>query len=68
MNLIHVLGLMRNLHKTILFNFRYLPLRQAIKLPIIFVSKVKFINLKGKVAYSGGYPFSISGDIRSVPS
>ena len=23
---------------------------------------------KGKAAYSGGYPFSISGDIRSVPS
>ena len=22
----------------------------------------------GKIAYSGGYPFSISGDIRSVPS
>ena len=53
MNLIHVLGLMRNLHKTILFNFRYLPLRQAIKLPIIFVSKVKFINLKGKVLLNG---------------
>ena len=27
--------------------------------------KVKYISL---VAYSGGYPFSISGDIRSVPS
>ena len=23
---------------------------------------------KGENAYSGGYPFSISGDIRSVPS
>ena len=25
-------------------------------------------NIKGNSAYSGGYPFSISGDIRSVPS
>ena len=25
-------------------------------------------KLKGEVAYSGGYPFSISGDIRSLPS
>ena len=24
--------------------------------------------LRGIAAYSGGYPFSISGDIRSVPS
>ena len=29
-----------------------------------------FNNVKGRLldAYSGGYPFSISGDIRSVPS
>ena len=26
------------------------------------------IDINGKSAYSGGYPFSISGDIRSVPS
>ena len=25
-------------------------------------------SIKQKVAYSGGYPFSISGDIRSLPS
>lgn len=27
-------------------------------------------NVKGRIggAYSGGYPFSISGDIRSLPS
>ena len=25
-------------------------------------------NFKPQTAYSGGYPFSISGDIRSVPS
>ena len=28
--------------------------------------KIKY-NIK-KIAYSSGYPFSISGDIRSVPS
>jgi hypothetical protein len=27
-----------------------------------------FAQQKATVAYSGGYPFSISGDIRSVPS
>ena len=27
-----------------------------------------FEQLKRYAAYSGGYPFSISGDIRSVPS
>ena len=26
------------------------------------------VDRKGEAAYSGGYPFSISGDIRSVPS
>ena len=28
-----------------------------------YTQKIKLLN-----AYSGGYPFSISGDIRSVPS
>ena len=32
------------------------------------VGKVKRENLYEMTAYSGGYPFSISGDIRSVPS
>ena len=33
---------------TVYFNFKYLPLKQAIKLPI-FLYKPKFISLKGKV-------------------
>ena len=33
------------------------------------ILKQQVIDCKtGQVAYSGGYPFSISGDIRSVPS
>lgn len=34
---------------SIIFNFRYLPLRQAIKLPIIFYVRPTFLSLKGKV-------------------
>ena len=30
-----------------------------------YISYLKILNI---AAYSGGYPFSISGDIRSVPS
>ena len=36
-------------------------------LPFINNGKEKRM-LPSQVAYSGGYPFSISGDIRSVPS
>lgn len=36
------------IHKTIYFNFKYLPLSQAIKLPI-FLKKPHFIKLKGSV-------------------
>ena len=33
------------------------------------VAKIIYYQLRGHSdAYSGGYPFSISGDIRSVPS
>lgn len=34
---------------SIIFNFRYLPLSQAIKLPICFYVRPSFINLGGKV-------------------
>ena len=30
--------------------------------------EVAYKTVKANIAYSGGYPFSISGDIRSVPS
>ena len=31
-------------------------------------NEMRIISKKTSYAYSGGYPFSISGDIRSVPS
>ena len=38
----------------------------------IFISRDDFLDYKAKgipyTAYSSGYPFSISGDIRSLPS
>lgn len=39
----------RCIPRTILFNFHYLPLNQAIKLPIIVSHRTKFHCLKGKV-------------------
>lgn len=35
---------------------------------IILLLVTSWIGVLGYFAYSGGYPFSISGDIRSVPS
>ena len=36
---------------------------------IVWMDGIVFkVRDNGKIAYSGGYPFSISGDIRSVPS
>ena len=34
----------------------------------IHANNGNIINTAIPIAYSGGYPFSISGDIRSVPS
>lgn len=34
---------------SVIFNFKYLPLKQAIKLPIIFYVRPTFLSLKGKV-------------------
>ena len=44
----------------------------SIKFPLVFNISTSFFDKSAKLgsigAYSGGYPFSISGDIRSVPS
>lgn len=37
------------LPKTIYFNLKYLPIKQAITLPIFISHKVKFLKLKGKI-------------------
>lgn len=38
--------------KTIYFNFKVLPFNIAIKLPIVFYGKVKFIDLSGKIQWN----------------
>lgn len=42
-----------SIFKTIYFNFKMLPFKQAIKLPIIFMNKTRFINLSGVVKING---------------
>ena len=37
-----------NLLKTVYFNFKVLPVRQALKLPIHFYGRVELVNLKGE--------------------
>jgi len=51
MNIITKL-LRHNWIATVYFNFKMLPFKQAIHLPIDFYSKVKFVNLRGKVILS----------------
>lgn len=37
--------------KTIYFNFKYLPFRQAVILPVIISNKVQLANVKGKIVF-----------------
>lgn len=41
------------LPKTIVFNFRYLPLRQAIRLPVLVSHRVAFLDFRGSVTLHG---------------
>lgn len=53
--------ILRSLPKTIYFNFHYLPLSQAIRLPIL-LRKPKLLKMKGKViidTYPGGVKFGM---------
>lgn len=45
--------ILRSLPKTIYFNFKYLPIRQALHLPIILY-RPNLINLKGRIEIQGG--------------
>ncbi len=47
-----LLGILVNLPKTIFFNFHYLKFNEAVKLPIIFLSSVKLVGLKGQIKFS----------------
>ena len=42
-----------NIIHTIHFNFKMLPFKKAIKLPIIFKRKTRFNNLKGQLIING---------------
>jgi acetyltransferase-like isoleucine patch superfamily enzyme len=44
---------LRGLPKTLLFNFRYLPFRQAVKLPILVSHRVAICDFSGKVTLKG---------------
>lgn len=48
----HVL---RYIHKTIYFNFRSLPFRQAVKLPI-WLYRPDIVSCKGNVEFGGDRP------------
>lgn len=41
-----------NIPKTFYFNFHYLPFKDAIKLPVVFISGVRLFKLKGKIEFS----------------
>lgn len=49
---------LRSIISTIYFNFHYLPLRQAVKLPIL-LNRPKFIALKGRVVIDGPVKFGM---------
>ena len=42
-----------NIPKTIWFNFKMLPLKQAIRLPVFFYGKVQFRNTDGNFIING---------------
>jgi acetyltransferase-like isoleucine patch superfamily enzyme len=44
---------LRGLPKTLLFNFRFLPLRQAVRLPILVSHRVAICDFSGKVTLRG---------------
>lgn len=44
---------LRGLPKTVLFNFRYLPFRQAVKLPILVSHRVAICDFGGRVTIKG---------------
>lgn len=49
-----ILSILRYLPQTVYFNFKYLPLKQAVHLPI-FLYKPKFKHLGGSIELRGGY-------------
>lgn len=56
--MINALRILRSLPQTVYFNLRYLPLRQAVKLPILLY-KPKLLKCKGKICIDGPVRFGI---------
>lgn len=52
MNIKSLFRVIRHLPKTLYFNFHYLSFSDALKLPVIFVSKVHLAEMKGSVNFS----------------
>ena len=50
-----------NWFKSIYFNLKMLPFKQAKKLPILFYGKVKFTGLKGKIVFKDSIKFGMVG-------
>lgn len=50
--------MLRYIHKTVYFNFRSLPFRQAIKLPI-WLYRPNILSCKGKIELGGGVKLSL---------
>lgn len=50
-----------NWFKTIYFNFKMLPFKQAKKLPLLFYGKVRFTGLNGKIIFKESIKFGIVG-------
>ena len=53
MNIKAVCNVLVHLPKSLYFNLHYLPFRDAIKLPILFLSPVKLVEMGGKVIIKG---------------
>lgn len=56
---VFVTSLRLNLIKTLYFNFKVLPLRQAVKLPVHFYGKVDFANLSGRFTIDSSIHFGM---------
>jgi acetyltransferase-like isoleucine patch superfamily enzyme len=50
---LQALLVLRGLPKTLVFNLRYLPLRQAVRLPVVMSHRVALLDLSGTVTLNG---------------
>lgn len=53
MNIKAIYNVLLHLPKSLYFNLHYLPFRDAIKLPVIFLSPVKLVEMGGRVVIRG---------------